>query len=63
MSTSGIGTVNAFSNTFKTFDGTADTFDEDVAGTFSRQTAGSLFTSFDETTPKFDSTSTKFDVG
>ena len=60
---SGGPSVNAFSNTFKTFDGTADTFDEDVAGTFSRQTAGSLFTSFDETTPSFDSTSTKFDVG
>mgnify|MGYP003300066741 CR=1 FL=1 len=60
---SGGPSVNAFSNTFKTFDGTSDTFDEDVAGTFSRQTAGSLFTSFDETTPKFDSTSTKFDVG
>jgi len=60
---SGGPSINAFSNTFKTFDGTADTFDEDVAGTFSRQTAGSLFTSFDETTPKFDSTSTKFDVG
>ena len=60
---SGGPSVNAFSNTFKTFDGTADTFDEDVAGTFSRQTAGSLFTSFDETTSSFDSTSTKFDVG
>ena len=60
---SGGPSINAFSNTFKTFDGTADTFDEDVAGTFSRQTAGSLFTSFDETTPSFDSTSTKFDVG
>jgi len=60
---SGGPSINAFSNTFKTFDATTDTFDEDVAGTFSRQTAGSLFTSFDETTPKFDSTSTKFDVG
>ena len=60
---SGGPSINAFSNTFKTFDGTADTFDEDVAGTFSRQTAGSLFTSFDETTSSFDSTSTKFDVG
>ena len=60
---SGGPSINAFSNTFKTFDATTDTFDEDVAGTFSRQTAGSLFTSFDETTPRFDSTSTKFDVG
>jgi len=59
---SGGPSVNAFSNTFKTFDGTGDRFDEDVSGTFSRTLPGSLFTSFDEEL-NFDSTSTKFDVG
>ncbi len=59
---SGGPSINAFSNTFKTFDGTGDRFDEDVSGTFSRTLPGSLFTSFDEEL-NFDSTSTKFDVG
>ena len=60
---SGGPSINAFSNTFKTFDATTDTFDEDVAGSFSRTLPGSLFTSFDEASPRFDSTSIKFDVG
>ena len=60
---SGGPTINAFSNTFKTFDATTDTFDEDVAGSFSRTLPGSLFTSFDESGVRFDSSSTKFDVG
>ena len=60
---SGGPTINAFSNTFKTFDGTGDTFDEDVSGSFSRTLPGSLFTSYDESGVRFDSSSTKFDVG
>ena len=60
---SGGPSINAFSNTFKTFDATTDTFDEDVAGSFSRTLPGSLFTSFDESGVRFDSSSTKFDVG
>ena len=60
---SGGPTINAFSNTFKTFDATTDTFDEDVAGSFSRTLPGSLFTSFDESGVRFDSSSTKFDIG
>ena len=60
---SGGPSINAFSNTFKTFDATTDTFDEDVAGSFSRTLPGSLFTSFDESGVRFDSSSTKFDIG
>ena len=63
LSTSGIGTVNAFSNTFKTFDDTTNTFDEDVDGSNTRQSAGGFFTSYDEDGITYDSTSTKFDVG
>ena len=56
-------TVNAFSNTFATFDDTSSTFDEDVAGSRTRQSAGSVLTSYDETGSTFDTSSLKFDNG
>ena len=56
-------TINAFSNTFKTFDGINDTFDENVGGGKTRQSAGELVTSYDETGTKFDSGNVKYDVG
>ena len=56
-------TVNAFSNNFVTFDDTNNTFDEDVAGSRTRQSAGSVLTSYDETGSTFDTSSLKFDNG
>ena len=56
-------TVNAFSNTFVTFDDTNNTFDEDVAGGRTRQSAGAVLTSYDETGTTFDTSSLKFDNG
>ena len=56
-------TVNAFSNTFATFDDTNSTFDEDVAGGRTRQSAGAVLTSSDETGTTFDTSSLKFDNG
>ena len=56
-------TVNAFSNNFVTFDDTNNTFDEDVAGSRTRQSAGSVLTSYDETGTTFDTSSLKFDNG
>ena len=56
-------TVNAFSNTFATFDDTNSTFDEDVAGGRTRQSAGAVLTSYDETGTTFDTSSLKFDNG
>ena len=56
-------TVNAFSNNFVTFDDTNNTFDEDVAGSRTRQSAGSVLTSYDETGFTFDTSSLKFDNG
>ena len=56
-------TVNAFSNTFVTFDDTNNTFDEDVAGGRTRQSAGAVFISYDETGSTFDTSSLKFDNG
>ena len=56
-------TVNAFSNTFVTFDDTNNTFDEDVAGGRTRQSAGGVLTSYDETGTSFDTSSLKFDNG
>ena len=56
-------TVNAFSNTFVTFDDTNNTFDEDVAGSRTRQSAGAVLTSYDETGTTFDTSSLKFDNG
>ena len=46
-----------------TFDDTTNTFDEDVDGSNTRQSAGGFFTSYDEDGITYDSTSTKFDVG
>ena len=56
-------TINAFSNTFKTFDGINDTFDEDVGGGKTRQQASELVTSYDESGVKFDIDTIKYDVG
>ena len=56
-------TVNAFSNTFATFDDTNSTFDEDVAGGRTRELAGAVLTSYDETGTSFDTSSLKFDNG
>ena len=56
-------TVNAFSNTFATFDDTNSTFDEDVAGSRTRELAGAVLTSYDETGTSFDTSSLKFDNG
>ena len=50
-------------NNFITFDDTLNTFDEDVGGSNTRQSAGTVYTSYDETGTKFDTTSIKFDVG
>ena len=61
--TSSGATVNAFSNTFATFDDTNSTFDEDVAGSRTRQGAGSVLPSYDETGTTFDTSSLKFDNG
>ena len=61
--TSSGATVNAFSNNFVTFDDTNNTFDEDVAGSRTRQSAGSVLTSYDETGSTFDTSSLKFDNG
>ena len=61
--TSSGATVNAFSNTFATFDDTNSTFDEDVAGGRTRQSAGAVLTSYDETGTTFDTSSLKFDNG
>ena len=62
ITSSGAG-VNAFSNNFITFDDSLNTFDEDVGGSNTRQSAGTVYTSYDETGTKFDTTSIKFDVG
>ena len=55
--------INAFSNTFVTFDDTNNKFDEDVAGSKTRQSIGAVVTSYDESGITYDSTSTKLDVG
>ena len=53
--------INAFDNTFITFDDGVERFDEE--GT-PRETPGSLYTSFDEqTATSFDETGPKFDLG
>ena len=39
------------------------TFDEDVAGSRTRQSAGAVFISYDETGSTFDTSSLKFDNG
>ena len=53
--------INAFDNTFITFDDGVQTYDEE--GT-PRETPGSLYTSFDEqTATSFDETGPKFDLG
>jgi len=55
--------VNAFSNAFITFDDTNNTFDEDVGGGRTRQFAGHVLPSYDETGTTFDTSSLKFDNG
>jgi hypothetical protein len=53
--------INAFDNTFVTFDDGVERFDEE--GT-PRETPGNLYTSFDEqTATSFDETGPKFDLG
>jgi len=52
--------VNAFDNTFVTFDQTNNLFDEE--GT-PRATSGAVYTSYDENTIGFDETSSTFDTG
>jgi hypothetical protein len=54
------GSVNAFDQTFATFDDTTNTFDEEGA---SRATAGGIYTDYSETTSTYDDTNTTFDVG
>jgi hypothetical protein len=52
--------INAFDNTFKTFDSTTNLFDEE--GT-PRQTSGSVYASYDEDGTTFDRNSKSFDEG
>src|SRR6056300_1490861 len=54
------GLINAFDNTFMTFDSGTNSFDEE--GT-PRQTAGGVYTSYDESTERFDETGITFDIG
>jgi hypothetical protein len=57
---SNTGSVNAFDQTFATFDDTTNTFDEEGAN---RATAGGIYTDYSETTSTYDDTNTTFDVG
>ena len=57
---SNTGSVNAFDQTFATFDDTTNTFDEEGAN---RATAGGVYTDYSETTSTYDDTNTTFDVG
>jgi hypothetical protein len=56
--------INAFDNTFVTFDASNQTFDEDeISGAPPRQTSGSIYTSFDEDGLTLDNASNTFDIG
>ncbi len=59
---SNTGSVNAFDQTFATFDDTTNTFDEEGSGA-NRATAGGVYTDYSETTSTYDDTNTTFDVG
>ena len=59
---SNTGSVNAFDQTFATFDDTTNTFDEEGSGA-NRATAGGIYTDYSETTSTYDDTNTTFDVG
>jgi hypothetical protein len=52
--------INAYDNTFVTFDATRQSFDE--SGT-PRATSGALYASYDENTISFDETGNKYDEG
>ena len=61
--TSGVGSVNSFSNNFMTFDNVNNTFDEAVDSSNTRATSVGIYTSFDQNAIKFDITSETFDTG
>ena len=56
------GSVNAFDQTFVTFDNAIETFDEEGSGS-NRATVGGVYTDYSETTSTYDDTNTTFDVG
>ena len=63
ITTSGVGSVNSFSNSFVRFDNTTNTFDEDVSGGNTRASASAILTSYDETGTTFDTTTIKYSNG
>ena len=56
------GSVNAFDQTFVTFDNAIETFDEEGSSQIEQLLIG-VYTDYSETTSTYDDTNTTFDVG